>query len=204
MILVDRTRITIIKTPQLLLYRREILLKDEIPLDVTDLNRLLLNCLLLGIAPDELLLGIQTTFLFLEKKPLELSAVISAEILIIPPNIIVVDDSNDEINLHHRVILTPLLQREEPLMNQSQNDRTRPRQIYLKDHRITPALLLADYLDLRLHHEEDVDHQLEEDLYDQGSLKEAVINDAHQMKKCSYVKKCSYSTATQNITITPR
>src|SRR6266550_7101723 len=116
-ILVDRTQITIIKTPQSLLYRREILLKDKIPLDVTDLNRLLLNSLLLGIALDVLLLGIQTTFLSLEKKPLEPSAVISAETLIIPPNIIVVDDSNDEINLHHRVILTPLFQRGEPLMN---------------------------------------------------------------------------------------
>src|SRR6266576_1435414 len=199
MILVDRTRITIIKTPQLLLYRREILSKDEIPLDVMDLNRLLLNSLLLGIAPDVLLLGIQTTFLSLEKKPLELSAVISAETLIIPPNIIVVDDSNDEINPHHRVTLIPLLRHEEPLMNQSQNNLTRLRQsIHLVNHRITLALLLADNLDLRLHHEEDVDPQQEEDLYDQGSLKEAVINDAHQMKKCS----CSI--ATQNITITPR
>jgi len=100
-----------------LLYRREILLKDEIPLDVTDLNRLLLNSLLLGIAPDVLLLGIQTTFLSLEKKPLELSVVISAEILIILPNIIVVDDSNDETDLHHQVILTPLFRHEEPLMS---------------------------------------------------------------------------------------
>src|SRR6266550_8767292 len=115
MILVDRTRITIIKTPQLLLYRREILSKDEISLDVTDLNRLLLNSLLLGIPPDELLLGIRTTFLSLEKKPLELSVVISVETLIILPNIIVVDDSNDEIDLHHRVILTPLFRHKEPL-----------------------------------------------------------------------------------------
>src|SRR6266567_1728896 len=89
-ILVDRTQITIIKTPRLLLYRREILLKDEIPLDVTDLNRLPLNSLLLGITLDVPLLGIQTMFLSLEKKPLELSVVISAEILIILPNIIVV------------------------------------------------------------------------------------------------------------------
>src|SRR6266550_8765074 len=115
MILVDRTRITIIKTPQSLLYKREILLKDEISLDVTDLNRLLLNSLLLGIVLDVPLLGIQTTFLSLEKKPLELSVVISVEILIILPNIIVVDDSNDETNLHHRVILMPLLRHEEPL-----------------------------------------------------------------------------------------
>src|SRR6266550_5122163 len=196
--LADQTRIMIIKTPQLLLYRQEILSKDEMSLDVTDLNQLLLNSLLLGITPDVLLLGIRTTFLSLEKKPLELSVVISAETLIILPNTIVVDDSNDEINLHHRVILTPLLQREEPLMNQSQNDRTRPRQIYLMNHRIMLALLLADNLDLRLHHKEDVDLQQEEDLYDQESQKEAVINDAHQMKKCS----CSI--ATQNITITPR
>src|SRR6266576_194671 len=89
--LVDQTQITIIKTPQSLLYKREILLKDEIPLDVTDLNQLLLNSLLLGTAPDVLLLGIRTTFLSLEKKPLELSVVISVETLIIPPNIIVVD-----------------------------------------------------------------------------------------------------------------
>src|SRR6266567_5066706 len=114
-------------------------------LDVTDLNLLLLNSLLLGIAPDVLLLGIQTTFLSLEKKPLELSVVISAETLIIPPNIIVVDDSNDEINLHHRVILTPLLRHEEPLMNQSQNNRTHPRQsIYLANHQIMLVLLLVD------------------------------------------------------------
>src|SRR6266550_324989 len=197
--LADQTRITIIKTPQLLLYKREILSKDEKSLDVTDLNRLLLNSLPLGITPDVLLLGIQTTFLSLEKKPLELSAVISAETLIIPPNIIVVDDSNDEINLHHRATLTPLLQHEELLMNRFQNNHLHRRQpIYLMDHRTTLALLLADNLDLRLHHEEDVDPQQEEDLYDQGSLKEAVINDAHQMKKCS----CSI--ATQNITITPR
>src|SRR6266567_8810838 len=101
--------------PQLLLYRREILLKDEISLDVMDPNRPLLNSLLLGIALDVLLLGIQTTFLSLEKKPLELSVVISAEILIILPNIIVVDDSNDEIDLHHQVILTPLFRHEELL-----------------------------------------------------------------------------------------
>jgi len=54
-----------------LLYRREILLKDEMPLDVSDLNQLLLNSLLLGIALDVLLLGIQIMFLSLEKKPLE-------------------------------------------------------------------------------------------------------------------------------------
>src|SRR6266550_3921535 len=147
MTLADQTQMTIIKTPQLLLYRQEILLKDEMSLDVTDLNRLPLNSLLLGIAPDVLLPGIQTTFLSLEKKPLELSVVISVETLIIPPNIIVVDDSNDEIDLHHRVTLTPLLQHEEPLMNQSQNNRTRLRQIYLVNHRITLALLLADNLD---------------------------------------------------------
>src|SRR6266576_2932157 len=148
-ILVDQIRITIIKTPQLLLYRREILLKDEMSLDVTDLNLLLLNSLLLGIAPDVLLLGIQTTFLSLEKKPLEPSVVISAEILIILPNIIVVDDSNDETDLHHQVILTLLFRHEE-------------------------------------------------DIYDQGSLKEAVDNDAHQMKKCSCL------TVTLNIITTPR
>src|SRR6266550_9058039 len=162
MILADQTRITIIKTPQLLLYRQEILSKDEMFLDVTDLNQLLLNSLLLGITPDVLLLGIQTTFLSLEKKPLELSVVISAETLIILPNIIVADDSNDEINLHHRVILTPLFQRGEPLMNRSQNNRTRPCQIYLVNHRIMLILLLADNLDLQLHHEEDVDLQQEE------------------------------------------
>src|SRR6266550_5592443 len=115
MISVDRIRIIIIKTPQSLLYRREMLLKDEIPLDVMDLNRLLLNSLPLGIALDELLLGIQIMFLSLEKKPLELSVVISAEILITLPNIIVVDDSNDETDLHHQVILTPLFRHEEPL-----------------------------------------------------------------------------------------
>src|SRR6266567_5953089 len=172
--------------PQLLLYRREILLKDEISLDVMDPNRPLLNSLLLGIAPDVLLPGIQTTFLSLEKKPLELSVVISAETLIILPNIIVVDDSNDEIDLHHRVILTPLLQREEPLMNQSQNDRTRLRQpVYLVNHRFTLALLLVDHLDPRLHREEDAVPQQEEDLYDQESLKEVIVNDDHLMKKCS-------------------
>ena len=84
-------------------------------LDVTDPNRLLLNSLLLGIALDAPSLGIQTMFLSLEKKPLELSVVISAETLIIPPNITVVDDSNNEINLHHRVILTPLFRHEGPL-----------------------------------------------------------------------------------------
>src|SRR6266576_5083552 len=115
MTLVDQTRITIIKTLQLLLYRQEILSKDETSLDVTDLNLLLLNSLLLGIAPDVLLLGIQTMFLSLEKKPLEPSVVIFAEILIILPNIIVVDDSNDETDLHHQVILTPLFQHEDPL-----------------------------------------------------------------------------------------
>src|SRR6266550_4069102 len=117
MILVDRTRITIIKTPQLLLYRREIPLKDEIPLDVTDLNRLPLNSLLLGIALDVPLFGTQTMFLSLEKKLLELSVVISAEILIILPNIIVIDDPNDETNLHHQVILILLFRHEEPLMS---------------------------------------------------------------------------------------
>src|SRR6266576_2513202 len=117
--LVDQTRITIIKTPQSLLCRREILSKDEISLDVTDLNRLLLNSLLLGVALDVLLPGIQTTFLSLEKKPLEPSVVISAEILIILPNIIVVDDSNDETDLHHQVIPTPLFRYEEPLTSQS-------------------------------------------------------------------------------------
>ena len=66
------------------------------------------------------------------------------------------------------------------------------------NHQFMLVLLLADNLDLRLHQEEDVDLQLEEDLYDQESPKETVINDAHQMKKCS----CS--TVTQNITITPR
>src|SRR6266550_4461747 len=196
--LADQTRITIIKTPQSLLYRQEILSKDEMSLDVTDLNQLLLNSLLLGIAPDVLLLGIQTTFLSLEKKPLELSVVISAETLIIPPSTIVVDDSNDAINLHHQVILTPLLQHEGPLMNQSQNNRTRPRQIYLVNHRFILALLSADRRGLQLRQEEDVDLQLEEDLYDLESLKEAVANDAHQMKKYF----CS--TVTQNITMTPR
>jgi len=95
MILVDQTQITIIKTPQLLLYRREILLKDEMSLDVMDLNRLLLNSLLLGIPPDVLLLGIRITFLSLEKKPPEPSDVILAETHIILPNIIAVDDLND-------------------------------------------------------------------------------------------------------------
>src|SRR6266550_9483140 len=121
-ILVDRTRITIIKTPQLLLYRREILLKDEMFLDVMDPNRLLLNSLLLGIVLDALSLGIQTMFLSLEKKLLELSVVISAEIPIILPNIIIVDDSNDETDLHHQVILTPLFRHEGPLTSQSQNN----------------------------------------------------------------------------------
>ena len=60
------------------------------------------------------------------------------------------------------------------------------------------ALLLADHLDPRLHHEEDVDPQQEEDLYDRESLKEVIVNDDHQMKKCSY------STVMQNIIITPR
>src|SRR6266550_6358277 len=196
---VDRIQITTIKTPQSLLYKRGILLKDEIPLDVTDLNRLLLNSLPLGIALDELSLGIQTMFLSLEKKPLEQSVVISAEILIILPNIIVVDDSNDETDLHHRVILTPLFRHEGPLTSQFRNNHLRLLQLtYLMNHQFMLALLLADNLDLRLHNEEDADHRLEEDLYDQGSLKEAVINDAHQMKKCS----CSI--AMQSITITPR
>src|SRR6266550_3128344 len=93
-------------------------------LDVTDPNRLLLNSLLLGIVPDVLSLGIRTMFLSLEKKPLELSVVISAEILIILPNIIVVDDSNDETDLHHQVILTPLFRHEEPLTSQSQNNNS--------------------------------------------------------------------------------
>src|SRR6266550_3333769 len=128
-ILVDQTRITIIKTPQLLPYRREILLKDEMSLDVTDLNRLLLNSLLLGIVPDVPLHGIQTTFLSLEKKPLEPSVVIPAEILIIPLNTIVVDDSNDETDLHHRVILTPLFQHKEPLTSQSRNNHLHQLQI---------------------------------------------------------------------------
>jgi len=60
------------------------------------------------------------------------------------------------------------------------------------------ALLLAERLDPRLHYEEDVDPQQEEDLYDQESLEEVIVNDDHPMKKCS----CS--TAMQNITITPR
>jgi len=58
--------------PQLLLYRREIPLKDEMSLDVTDPSRPLLNSLQLGIALDVLSLGIQTMFLSLEKKPPEL------------------------------------------------------------------------------------------------------------------------------------
>ena len=66
------------------------------------------------------------------------------------------------------------------------------------NHRFMLALLLADSLDLRLHQEEDVDPRQEEDLYDQGSLKEAVDNDAHQMKKCLCL------TATLNIITTPR
>src|SRR6266576_559684 len=168
-------------------------------LDVTDPNQLLLNSLLLGIAPDAPLLGIQTMFLSLEKKPLELSVVISAEILIILPNIIVVDDSNDETDLHHRVILTPLFRHEGPLTSQFRNNHLRLLQLtYLMNHQFMLALLLADNLDLRLHHEEDVDPRQEEDLYDQGSLKEVIVNNDHQMKKCSY------STVTQNITITPR
>src|SRR6266576_2687076 len=125
-------QITTIKTPQSLLYKREILLKDEIPLDVMDLNRLLLNSLPLGIAPDELLLGIQIMFLSLEKKLLELLDVISAEILITLPNIIVVDNSNDETDLHHQVILTLLFRHEEPLTSQSRSSHLRLLQlIYL-------------------------------------------------------------------------
>jgi len=58
--------------PRLLLYKQEILLKEEIPLDVTDLNRLLPNSLPLGTALDVPLFGIQIMFLLLEKKPLEL------------------------------------------------------------------------------------------------------------------------------------
>src|SRR6266576_4542621 len=183
--------------PQLLLYRRETLLKDEMSLDVIDPNQLLLNSLLLGIAPDALLLGIQTTFLSLEKKPLELSVVICAETLIILPNIIIADDSNDEINLHHRVILTPLLQHEEPLMNRFQNNcwhRRRP--IHFMNNQFILDLLSADRRELRLHQGEDVDLQQEKDLYDRESLKEVIVNDDLQMKKCS----CS--TVTQNITIT--
>src|SRR6266550_4961710 len=196
---VDRTLITIIRTPQLLLYRREILLKDEMSLDVTDLNQLLLNSLLLGITPDVLLLGTQTTFLSLEKKPLEPSVVIPAEILIIPPNIIVVDDSKDKTDLHHQAILTPLFRHEEPLTSQSRNNHLHLLQIIcFMNRRFMLALLLVDNLDLQLHREEDTDLQQEEDLYDQESLKEVIANDDLQMKKCSY------STAMQNITITPR
>src|SRR6266576_6038006 len=93
-------------------------------LDVTDLNRLLLNSLLLGIPPDVLLFGIQTTFLSLEKKPPEPSDVILVEILIILPNIIAVDDLNDETDLHHQAILTLLFRHEEPLTSQSQNNHS--------------------------------------------------------------------------------
>src|SRR6266550_7704075 len=144
-ILVDRIQITIIKTPPSLLYRREILSKDEMSLDVMDPNRPLLNSLQLGIALDVLLLGIRTTFLSLEKKPPELSVVISAEILIIPPNIIAVDDLNDETDLHHQVTLTPLFQHEEPLTNQFQNNRLRLlRLTYLMNHQFMLALLLVD------------------------------------------------------------
>src|SRR6266550_2049928 len=111
----------------------------------------------------------------------------------------VVDDRNDETDLHHQVIPILLLQLEELLMSQFQNDRLhRRRPIHLMNHQFMLVLLSADRRELRLHREEDVDRRLEEDLYDQESLKEAIINDAHQMKKCS----CS--TVTQNITITPR
>src|SRR6266550_1095245 len=162
-----------------------------------DLNRLLPNSLPLGIALDEPLLGIQIMFLSLEKKPLELSVVISAEILIILPNIIVVDDSNDETDLHHQVILTLLFRHEEPLTSQFRNNYLRLLQLLcLVNHQIMLALLLVDRLDLQPHQEEDVDPQ-QEDLYDQGSLKEVIVNDDHQMKKCSYL------IVTQNITITP-
>ncbi len=70
----------------------------------------------------------------------------------------------------------------------------------MNHRRFMLILLLVDLPDLQLHQEitEDADLQLVEDLYDQGSLKEAVVNDAHQMKKCS----CS--TVTLNIIITPR
>ncbi len=66
------------------------------------------------------------------------------------------------------------------------------------NHRFILILLLVDRLDLQLHQEEDVDLRLEEDLYDQESLKEVIVNDDHQMKKCS----CS--TVTLNTIITPR
>ena len=66
------------------------------------------------------------------------------------------------------------------------------------NHRFMLVLLLAGHLDLQLHHEEDAVPQQEEDLYDQESLKEVIVNDDHLMKKCS----CS--TVTLNITITPR
>jgi len=66
------------------------------------------------------------------------------------------------------------------------------------NHRFMLALLLVDRLDLRLHQEEDVDLRQEEDLYDLESLKELVVNDVHQ------TKKCSCSIVTLNITITLR
>ncbi len=116
-----------------------------------------------------------------------------------PPNITVVDDLNDETNLHHLVILTPLLRHEGLLMSRSQNDHSHLRQpIYLMNHRFILALLSVDLPDLQLHQEEDEDLRLEEDLYDQELLKEVIVNDDHQMKKCS----CS--TMTLNIIITPR
>ncbi len=66
------------------------------------------------------------------------------------------------------------------------------------NHQFILILLSVDHLELQLPQEEDADLQLEEDLYDLESLKEAVVNDAHQMKKCS----CS--TVTLNTITTPR
>src|SRR6266550_9109141 len=118
---------------------------------------------------------------------------------IIPLNIIVVDDLNDETDVRHQVIPILLLQLEELLMNQFQNDHLRRRRpTHLMNHQFMLVLLSADRRELRLHHEEDVDPQREEDLYDQESLKEVIVNDDHP------TKKCSCSTAMQNITIIPR
>jgi len=57
--------------PQLSLCRRETPLKDETLLAISDPDLLILNSLLLGIALDAPLLGIQVMFLSLEKKPPE-------------------------------------------------------------------------------------------------------------------------------------
>ena len=75
--------------------------------------------------------------------------------------------------------------------------------MYLVNHRFTFTLLLTDRLDLRIPQPyqeiiEAMDLQPEEDLYDKGLLKEAIVNDACQTTK----NLCS--TAMLNTTITPR